>query len=1610
MKTIVKLSKKWLTCMVILVSMFFAVCLVTVTADAYAYNYLDNIAYAEMLSKELFGEVEVRTSEYLYDFDDSPAYIHVDFGEHGYAIYFRDTMELIEYAPIGSLPYDDDECKKYYGGPTEYLKKEDSSFVKMSSDSGQYTSPDFDINNILLADPVGSKSATYIPNAQYFVSSPTHGKNVHGTCGSVAAQLLLGYNNFYNDRRIISPEYLNGNWNNFNGNNDIYDPTNYNTPGDNPNACNDPRTITAQTAGSNNDFYNYVIQCVEPSALSCVDTTDSNGNTLHSHNGSSLGDIMSGLRTILTQQTGADKDVVKATSILFGSIDSQPIKSEIDAGRPLIIGMHEKLGGINHWVVGYGYQEYTYKTGHPNAGETYSGYIVHSGWSQNRMWINESWCDSYLTVQIEHEHSLNIDTQHDVGGDARELRCEECGYRTVDELYTLNASGDTIIGCNYDRVGSITIPAQINKKDITAVGDSAFSNQYGITSIILSNTIESIGERAFEGCSALTALSIPANITSIGDGAFAGCDSLAIRVAANNPNYTAQDNILYNKHKTALLSSGNVAPEVHILQTVETIATSAFQGNGKLQNVHIEHCPAIGKFAFADCENLRAAYFYSYTVPTLGNGAFANNDFTLYAPHHLQGTYHSAFYGYTTKIDSIPIEISFMVDGAEWQCVPTYFGANIDTIPEPFREGYDFAGWYDSADYAGQAYAVGGTWTTAQDMCVYAKWTPKQYQIYFTGDGSEGLADKTVTYDSPIGTLPTPVRKGYTFLGWYDTNGEQYAETDDWKKLSNISVSSKWRINEYTIRYDGNGGTVSESAQKATYQCVIDSLAVATKEGFTFLEWNTAADGTGKTVRAPYTYDSDDDLTLYAQYSQNQYTVTFNKQNGSGGSDGVNVDYQAAMPTGLTAPTRPGYAFQGYYAQPNGEGTCYYDRNMTGNAVWDIARDDTIYAYWVGNTYNVSLHRQGGTGGCGSVQATYGSAMPTGADITAPTKTGYVFRGYYADLNGKGTQYYHADMTSANPWNISEDRTLYAYWTAKVYTVTLNRQSGSGGSASVQATYYAAMPTATAPIRAGYTFQGYYEKPDGAGTKYYHANMASANIWDVADNKEIYAYWIGNQYTVKLDSGGYGGTGEVNATFGSPMPTAGIVAPRRTGYTFKGYYDQRNGNGAKYYDGPNLVSVHVWDKTSGCTLYAYWEQNTYTITLQQYGNNTSEIQVKYGDVVTVEDFAPGRWGYQFIGYYANANGTGTEYFTAEWQTYYGSTSYMLVSRNVRWYKESDGVIYAKWAVCSMNYDIHYYSTEDASIIYTETVRLVNEQTITLGAKEVKGYVFKQWNINGATYTDTTRTYKASLIYSYVVQGTMIASYPYDTPGSIYAMYDKDSCVAEGTLITLSDGRQVPVETLTGNELLLVWNLKTGRFDTAPILFIDKDPTRIYRVINLYFSDGTTVKVISEHGFWDCDLNRYVYLDENAVQYIGHWFNKAVTDGNGQMTRVKVRLENVVVRDEYTTAYSPVTYQHLCYYVNGMLSMPGGIGGLFNIFAVDGDTMQYDSAAMAADISKYGLFTYEEFAEYVPVPVEVFEAFDAQYFKVAIGKGLLDYAILNRLAERYAPLLGIGGDA
>ena len=264
-----------------------------------------------------------------------------------------------------------------------------------------------------------------------------------------------------------------------------------------------------------------------------------------------------------------------------------------------------------------------------------------------------------------------------------------------------------------------------------------------------------------------------------------------------------------------------------------------------------------------------------------------------------------------------------------------------------------------------------------------------------------------------------------------------------------------------------------------------------------------------------------------------------------------------------------------------------------------------------------------------------------------------------------------------------------------------------------------------------------------------------------------------------------------------------------------------------------------------------------------------------------------------------------------------------------------------------------------------------------------GYDFKGWyteaNGNGTKYTSSN-----------------ITSVPNGT--TLYAYWTKQSsCVAEGTLITLADGSQVAVEDLTGDEYLLVWNMLTGEYDAAPMIFIDSDPCTTYEIIELTFSDNTQVKVIDEHAFFDMTLGEYVFLRNDAAQYIGHYFNKQGANGTWE----SVQLVSVDIYNEVTTAWSPVTFGHLCFYVNGMLSMPGATEGLINIFDVDTALMTFDEDQMAEDIATYGLFTYEEFSSIIPLPELVFEAFGGQYLKVSIGKGLITFDEIIERLNRYA---------
>ena len=429
---------------------------------------------------------------------------------------------------------------------------------------------------------------------------------------------------------------------------------------------------------------------------------------------------------------------------------------------------------------------------------------------------------------------------------------------------------------------------------------------------------------------------------------------------------------------------------------------------------------------------------------------------------------------------------------------------------------------------------------------------------------------------------------------------------------------------------------------------------------------------------------------------------------------------------------------------------------------------------------------------------------------------------------------------------------------------------------------------------------------------------------------------------------------KTSASITKPNAVNGISAPSREGYVFGGWYKNDD------FTGTAIAAENIATAENNVTYYAKWIPDCDVVFDFDGGASTNYvISIPNGVKIDEPIEQPNKAGYVFK-YWALSTNLNQEY---NWNT--------EITNNI--------VIEAVWQEIGNNYVVTFDLNGGVGAFNTQ-VLVANGSTVSRPTSPSKvGYTFAGWAPEGqASY------------YNF--------STPVTSDITLVAIWEQDSCVAEGTLITLADGSQVPVENLTGGEMLLVWNLYTGSFDIAPILVIDSDALKQYEVIKLTFSDGTTVDVISEHGFFDVDLNKYVYLDKYAEEYIGHRFLKQNENG-----MVQVTLVDVAITLENVAAYSPVTYGHLCYYVNGMLSIPGGINGLFNIFEVDAETMKFDAEAMEADVEIYGLYTYEELNSIVPMQEIMFDAVNGQYLKVAIGKGIITIEQISELVERYGRL-------
>ena len=604
--------------------------------------------------------------------------------------------------------------------------------------------------------------------------------------------------------------------------------------------------------------------------------------------------------------------------------------------------------------------------------------------------------------------------------------------------------------------------------------------------------------------------------------------------------------------------------------------------------------------------------------------------------------------------------------------------------------------------------------------------------------------------------------------------------------------------------------------------------------------------------------------------------------------------------------------------------------------------------------YKVTYNSNGGTSSTAS--QTYNATALT---LPSATRTGYTFNGWYTAASG-GEMVGNAGESYTPTAHI----TLYAQWTAKTYTVTLNTTGGtlpSGISSEFSVIFdskYPALPTEENMIRENYKFIGWYTEASG-GTKI----TGDATTVSTANNHTLYAQWAElSQITVTYDYGYNEKVGTANCQSGDSIE---LPNDTRVGYTFNGWYTAASG-GTKIGDGGTS-----YDPTEDVTLYAQWTAIMYTVTYN-YGNGSGSPSSDNGSIessVTLP--AATRTGYTFNGWYTAASG--------------GSR---IGAAGDPYKPEADITLYAQWTIKS--YGLTNNASSCISSIKVNGTEWNGSDNIphfaTLSITTIAGKGIKV-TIDGNTY-DAQGERRSAVTKDYTVDGEI-------------KIEESTECIVEGTLITLADGSKKKIEDLTHNDRILVFNHETGKLDVSTMMFnvhTEQGAEKV-TVTNMYFSNGAMLRIVSEHGFFDIDANKYVYItEENIESYLGHKFY-STNYVEGKFVSEIVTLNRYELTEETVRYYSPMSAYAINLFTEGVLSSTAEYDELINVFELD-ENMMIDQAKKQADIDKYGLCDYETSIWKDYVSYEVFLAFNGQYVNVAIGKGLVTQEYVIYLIETY----------
>ena len=754
-------------------------------------------------------------------------------------------------------------------------------------------------------------------------------------------------------------------------------------------------------------------------------------------------------------------------------------------------------------------------------------------------------------------------------------------------------------------------------------------------------------------------------------------------------------------------------------------------------------------------------------------------DIILYAKWTTSATYTITYNGYGFTGGTVPVDTNKYAAGMLVTVV--HSGTLV-------REGCYFYDWTTSISPPSVNYKPEETFVMpAHNITLYAQWCSLHYSVSYNGNGNtEGTVpiDTTLHYsgDSVIAASRNGLAKtGFCFSGWNskaDGSGIDVVAGSVFIFQPETShLYAKWT--EGLVSYNGNGNTggsvpIDTNRYSQGSPITIASYGTLVRTGYSFICWNTKADGTGtdRAVGSTFAMGSAN-VVLYAKWIElPTYTVTYNGNGSTGGTVPTDtnhyLDGAIVTVTSQGTLTRTGYSFVGWNTKADETGT---DRAVGSTFAMGSA-NVVLYAKWTQlPTYTVTYNGNGFTGGTVPTDTNHYLTGETVA-VAWPgsliwlgniSRTGYRFAGWNTKADGSGIDRAVASTFIMGSANV----VLYAKW---AYTITYDGNGYTGGTVPMDYDPHleGSMVTVALPgtlIKSGCSFLGWNTKADGSGID----RTAGSTFLMGSANVVLYAKWAAlPTYTVTYNgNGSTGGTVPTDTNHyltGETVAVAWLGSLTRTGYRFVGWNTKADGSGID-----QTLDSFFTIGSANVVLYAKWAPlPTYTVTYNGNGSTggTVPIDIKRyleGAIVTVASQGTlVKSGCIFQGWSTDA----------DWSGRLGS-EFVMGSVNV--------LLYAVWEELP-TYTVTYNgngNTSGVAPIDLNKYESGSQVSVKLpGSLARTGYVFSGWNTrpdgSGTYIGSTDQQSQSEWIYTIL---------PWDQSWDqmLYAQWLK-TCDLKGTLL------------------------------------------------------------------------------------------------------------------------------------------------------------------------------------------------------------------------------------